>query len=149
MLRPLSGVNRFQKGVTLLEIILAIVIFSVTAAVALPYLGQAVENQRMQEAQRSLHTIADAIRVYDYEYSAAISSSCSDQPGSFLRQLDTRGIIKFRDETRNDLAKRFRYCYSVVGTVRTITAQRINPTGKTATYTMGIHRAADSCCSIS
>ena len=54
-----------QKGVTLLELILVLVIIAIGASLAVPKLRRSVENREAKAALETLRSISQAVRMYE------------------------------------------------------------------------------------
>ncbi len=53
-----------KKGVTLVELLAVIVIMGIIAAIAIPTIGNLIENQRQNAAQAEWTSIVEAARMY-------------------------------------------------------------------------------------
>ncbi|MBI1977903.1 MAG: prepilin-type N-terminal cleavage/methylation domain-containing protein, partial [Candidatus Omnitrophica bacterium] len=69
----------YQRGVSLLELILVIVIMAIGAALVIPRLEQGVENRRAKDALETLKTISNAVRLYELNTGSFPPSGLLDQ----------------------------------------------------------------------
>ncbi|MDA3932583.1 MAG: prepilin-type N-terminal cleavage/methylation domain-containing protein [Tenericutes bacterium] len=55
---------RNRKGVTLVEVLAVVVILGIIAAIAVPTIGNLIENQRTKAAETEWANVLDAARLY-------------------------------------------------------------------------------------
>lgn len=101
--------HRNQRGFTLVELMIVIIIVGVLAAVAIPMYQIMPERSKGTEAVAALGTIRGALRVYYSEHQSYVNASFTDGA-----QVTTGGILSISD---NDLMGRYfsSACYTFDG----------------------------------
>ncbi len=70
--------RRNQKGFTLVELMIVVIIVGILAAVAIPMYQGATERAKASEAVAALGTIRGALRVYFAEHGTYVNASFTD-----------------------------------------------------------------------
>ncbi|KPL00835.1 MAG: hypothetical protein AMJ91_03140 [candidate division Zixibacteria bacterium SM23_73_3] len=136
----LSKFHRSQKGFTLIELMIVVVIIGILAALAIPRFMRATTKSKQSEAKNILKQIYAMERAYRQEYDAywgnGESASAADQDG-FARI----GV---------DIMSTARYSYSIVAAANTFTATAtsgiLDDDGTVDTWTM-THNGVLTCTS--
>jgi len=85
--------RRNQRGFTLVELMIVVIIVGILAAVAIPMYQGATERAKASEAVAALGTIRGALRVYYAEHGTYVNASFTDGDqvtnGSVLDVTDT------------------------------------------------------------
>ncbi|QWB99743.1 type II secretion system GspH family protein [Mycoplasmatota bacterium] len=96
-----------RKGVTLVEVLAVIVILGIIAAIAVPTIGNLIENQRENAAESQWANIEDAARLYAIENSGTLTEN-------------TEGVAFTLDEVTNiDLSDVSVQVYAAEATLET------------------------------
>ena len=89
----MTNLLKNKRGVTLVELLAVIIILGIIAAIAIPTIGNLIENQKRNAAELQWANIIEAARLYDIEV--------SDNDGEVtLAELITAGNITI--DTVND-----------------------------------------------
>lgn len=111
--------RRNQRGFTLVELMIVVIIVGILAAVAIPMYQGATERAKASEAVAALGTIRGAMRVYYAEHATYVD------PAFTLGAQVTNGSVL--DVSDNDLLGRYFsspcYTFLVVPTATTFTLQ--------------------------
>ncbi|MCK5596630.1 MAG: prepilin-type N-terminal cleavage/methylation domain-containing protein [Candidatus Eisenbacteria sp.] len=101
--------RRNQRGFTLVELMIVVIIVGILAAVAIPMYQGATERAKASEAVAALGTIRGAMRVYYAEHGTYVGASFTDGA------LVTNGSVL--DVSDNDLLGRYfsSPCYTFNG----------------------------------
>ncbi len=81
-----------QRGITMIEVILVLVILAIGVAIGIPSMGRMQEQRAFRDASESLEVIADAMRKYESETTAEWSDLGSANWGNILTALESRGV---------------------------------------------------------
>jgi prepilin-type N-terminal cleavage/methylation domain-containing protein len=101
--------RRNERGFTLVELMIVVIIVGILAAVAIPMYQGATERAKASEAVAALGTIRGAMRVYYAEHGSYASSSFTDGA-----QVTNGSVLDVSD---NDLLGRYfsTACYTFNG----------------------------------
>jgi len=118
--------RRNQKGFTLVELMIVVIIVGILAAVAIPMYQGATERAKASEAVAALGTIRGAMRVYYAEHGTYVISGVEDGD-----QVTDPGVLDVSD---SDLLGRYfsSECYTFNG-VPTATTFSIKCDGSQST----------------
>jgi prepilin-type N-terminal cleavage/methylation domain-containing protein len=118
--------RRNQRGFTLVELMIVVIIVGILAAVAIPMYQGATERAKASEAVAALGTIRGAMRVYYAEHGTYVISGVADGD-----QVTASGVLDVSD---NDLLGRYfsTECYTFNG-VPTAAAFSITCDGSAST----------------
>jgi general secretion pathway protein G len=83
------GILNNEKGFTLVELIVVVIIVGILASVAIPMLSGNIEKAKKSEAMAALGSYRTAFRMYYLQYSDYPSSK--DQMNSFIKSEDVDG----------------------------------------------------------
>ncbi|MEK4228870.1 prepilin-type N-terminal cleavage/methylation domain-containing protein [Solibacillus sp. FSL H8-0538] len=79
-----------EKGLTLIELLAVIVILAIVAAIAIPAIGNIIDNSRIKAAKSDVVNVISAANIYFTENSDAVSV---DKAG-LVGFVDAEGILK-------------------------------------------------------
>ncbi len=101
--------RRNQRGFTLVELMIVVIIVGILAAVAIPMYQGATERAKASEAVAALGTIRGALRVYYAEHGTYVNGSFTDGA-----QVTNGGVLDVSD---TDLLGRYfsTTCYTFRG----------------------------------
>lgn len=101
--------RRNQRGFTLVELMIVVIIVGILAAVAIPMYQGATERAKASEAVAALGTIRGAMRVYYAEHGTYVNASFTDGA-----QVTNGGVLDVSD---TDLLGRYfsTECYTFSG----------------------------------
>ncbi|MBM3307884.1 MAG: prepilin-type N-terminal cleavage/methylation domain-containing protein [Candidatus Eisenbacteria bacterium] len=101
--------RRNQRGFTLVELMIVVIIVGILAAVAIPMYQGATERAKASEAVAALGTIRGAMRVYFAEHGTYVNANFTDGD-----QVTNGGVLDVSD---NDLLGRYfsTECYTFDG----------------------------------
>ena len=109
----LSKFHRSQKGFTLIELMIVVVIIGILAALAIPRFMRATTKSKQSEAKQVLKQIYAMERAYRQEFDTywgdGVSAAADANPDNFARI----GV---------DIMSTARYTYSLVAAANTFTA---------------------------
>jgi prepilin-type N-terminal cleavage/methylation domain-containing protein len=127
--------RRNQKGFTLVELMIVVIIVGILAAVAIPMYQGATERAKASEAVAALGTIRGAMRVYYAEHGTYVNAAFVDNA-----QVTVSSILDVSD---TDLLGRYfsTECYSFNG-APTATAYSIECLGSASTASYASEVAA-------
>lgn len=136
----LSKFHRSQKGFTLIELMIVVVIIGILAALAIPRFMRATTKSKQSEAKNILKQIYAMERAYRQEYDAYWgdgTTASAAAPAGFARI----GV---------DIMSTARYTYSIAATANTFTATAtsaiLDDDGTVDTWTMN-HNGVLTCTS--
>ena len=100
---------RNQRGFTLVELMIVVIIVGILAAVAIPMYQGATERAKASEAVAALGTIRGAMRVYFAEHGTYVNAAFVDDA-----EVAATGVL---DVSENDLLGRYfsSECYTFDG----------------------------------
>ena len=122
--------RRNQKGFTLVELMIVVIIVGILAAVAIPMYQGATERAKASEAVAALGTIRGALRVYYAEHGTYVNAAFVDNA-----QITVSSILDVSD---TDLLGRYfsTECYTFDG-IPTAAAYDIECLGSASTASYG------------
>jgi len=80
---------RNEKGFTLIELMVVVLIIGILVAVAIPVFGSAAANARDKACTANIRTIAGAVAQYNAEYNTVTATIAQLVGASFLKSAPT------------------------------------------------------------
>ena len=80
--------NKYQKGFTLIELVIIMVILGVLAAVAVPRLGNTIDSSEVSSEETVLGSLRSAVEVYAMDQ--VVANSVKSYPLNPFDALDTK-----------------------------------------------------------
>jgi prepilin-type N-terminal cleavage/methylation domain-containing protein len=89
--------NNYQKGFTLIELVIIMVILGVLAAVAVPRLGNTIDSSEISAEDAVIGNLRSALEVYAMDQ--VVTNSVKNYPSNPFESLDDKSRIELTGTT--------------------------------------------------
>ena len=85
--------KRGTRGLSMIEILLVLIIVSISAAGAVPFLGKGVENSKMKPVKSSVRALRNAVLFYADDHNGTLPASMLADPHDLSKLLNANYIM--------------------------------------------------------